>query len=69
MITEKSYAKMSCCVYDGILTIFSISVGCTNVFMICVPVLLTYESADPLPLPLTSGKKMIQDLSSKFHNF
>ena len=63
MITEKSYAKMSCDVYDGMLTISSIPVRCTNVFMICAPVLLTYESATPpplpTPLPLTSGKKMI----------
>ena len=53
MITEKSYIKMSCDVYDDILTISSISVRCTNVFMICAPVLLTYESADP-PLPFLS---------------
>ena len=60
MITEKSYVKMSCDVYDGMLTISSIPVRCTNVFMICAPVLLTYESADPPPpLPLTSGKKKI----------
>ena len=60
MITEKSYVKMTCDVYDGILIILSISVSCTNVFIICVPVLLTYESADPPPpLPLTGGKKII----------
>ena len=51
MITEKSYVKMSCDVYDGMLTIYSIPVRCTNVFMICAPVFLTYKSADPLPSP------------------
>ena len=49
MIKEKSYVKMTCDVYDGIFTIFSISARCTNVFIICAPVLLTYESADPPP--------------------
>ena len=53
MITENSYVKITCDVYDRILTIFSISARCTNVFIICVPVLLTYESADP-PHPFLS---------------
>ena len=60
MITEKSYVKMSCDVYDGILIISSISVRCTNAFMISAPVLLTYESADLLPPPPPFLSQMIK---------
>ena len=60
MITEKSYVKMSCDVYDGMLTISSIPVRCTNVFMICAPVLLTYESAAPPPSPFSFFSQVVK---------